>query len=134
MPVAQALQIVEDNLGKQFDHPIGLHFLAIGRAGALNHIVGHSDVGIPLHECPMCGPTLLLKKYQKVGSYVYCRNCTGEFVVENTATGLTTRATGNKGNAKDLEAEADNELIQRLVHESARAVFLALPPLAKGKN
>ena len=125
MPIDQALRIIEENLGCQFDRVIGLQFIELGRSGALQHIVGHTDIGIPLHECPMCGPTLVLRRGQKSGSHVYCRSCKGEFVVENGPAGLVTKATGNKGSAQDVEAEADSELIERLVRESARAIVFS---------
>lgn len=122
MPIQQALGIIEENLGRQFDRTIGRDFLQLGHAGMLDHIAGHTDEGIPLHECPMCGPTLVLRKNQVAGSLVYCRNCAGEFIAEHTESGLVPRATGKKGNAKNLEVEADTELIQRLIRESAKAV------------
>ena len=38
------------------------------------HPVGHSDEGIPVHECAICGPTLVLRKGQAAGEHVYCRS------------------------------------------------------------
>lgn len=64
MPVEKALAIIEENPARQFDRDFGQRFVAMGHAGQLDHIVGHSDEGIPLRECVMCGPTLVLKKGQ----------------------------------------------------------------------
>lgn len=122
MPIAKALQIIEQHLGQQFDREIGRHFITLGQSGAFAHIVGHTDDGIPLHECPMCGPTLVIRKQQKAGSHVYCPSCTAEFVTEDGANGLVTKPTGNKGNARQVAPEADIALIQALVKESAQAV------------
>jgi len=123
MPIDQALAIIEENLGRQFDQAFGERFVALGKDGALNHIVGHSDEGIPLHACMMCGPTLVLRKGQQAGDHVYCRSCTGEYVTALEAGRLVTRPTGKMGTPQDLEPEADNELIGRLVRESARALL-----------
>lgn len=123
MPIEKALAIIEENLGGQFDQTVGVRFVALGQAGALHHIVGHSDEGIPLHECMMCGPTLVLRKGQQAGDHVYCRSCTGEYVTVLEARQLVTKPTGKMGKPQDVEPEADNELISRLVHESAQALL-----------
>jgi hypothetical protein len=123
MPIENALAIIEENLGGQFDSVFGERFLALGRDGELHHIVGHSDEGIPLHECLMCGPTLVLRKGQQAGDHVYCRSCAGEYVTTLEAGKLVTNPTGRMGKPQDLEPDADNELIGRLVRESARALL-----------
>lgn len=123
MPVTQALDIIEGLLERQFDHDCGRLFLSLGRAGALDHIVSHSDEGIPLHECLMCGPTLVVRKGQADGSLVYCRCCTGEYRAEGRGAQLVLRPTGRTGSPRDLEPAADNELISRLVRESAHALL-----------
>ena len=123
MPIEQALAIITDQLGQQFDQVFGQRFVALGEQGALDHIVGHSDLGIPLRECMMCGPTLVLRKGQQAGEHVYCRSCTGEYVTAQEAGHLVTRPTGRMGSPQDLEADADIELIGRLVRESARALM-----------
>lgn len=125
MPVAKALAITEENLGRQFDHALGERFVGLGRAGRLDHIVGHSDEGIPLQECVMCGPTLVLRRGQKAGDHVYCRHCGGEYVTEDHDGALAAVATGRMGSAKDLEPEADTVLIANVVRESARALLAA---------
>ncbi|MBU1363206.1 MAG: HD-GYP domain-containing protein [Gammaproteobacteria bacterium] len=123
MSIEKALAIIAENLGGQFDRAFGERFVALGQAGALDHIVGHSDEGIPLHECMMCGPILVLRKGQQAGDHVYCRSCTGEYVTALEAGRLVTQPTGKLGKPQDVEPEADNELISRLVLESARALL-----------
>lgn len=123
MPINQALAIIEENLGGQFDRDLGERFISLGQRGALDHIVGHSDAGIPLHECMMCGPTLVVRKGQQAGEHVYCRSCTGEYLTETVDGQLITRPTGRMGSPQDVEAEADGELIARLVRESAHALL-----------
>jgi HD-GYP domain-containing protein (c-di-GMP phosphodiesterase class II) len=125
MRIDKALAIIEENLGRQFDRAFGAHFLALGRRGMLDHVVGHSDEGIPLHECVMCGPTLVLLREQRAGEHVYCRNCAGEYRTEMRAGRLATVPTGRQGSPADREAKADTELIARLVRESARALLAA---------
>ena len=123
MPIEKALAIIEDNLGRQFDREYGQRFIALGRDGQLDHIVGHSDEGIPLHECVMCGPTLVLRRDQQAGDMVYCRSCTGEYRTEQHDGTLVTEPTGRMGTPADLEPEADVALIADVVRQSARALL-----------
>lgn len=123
MPIEKALGIIEENLGRQFDLEFGRRFVALGRDGQLDHIVGHSDEGIPLHECVMCGPTLVLRREQKAGDSIYCHACTGEYAVEQREGRLVTTFTGRMATPKDLEPEADTALIAGVVRESARALL-----------
>lgn len=123
MPIVKALGIIEENFDLQFDRDFGQHFVLLGRAGQLDHIVGHSDEGIPLHECAMCGPTLVLRRDQKAGEHIYCRSCTGEYVTENQDGKLVTVMTGRKGTPKDLVPETDPVLIANMVRDSARALL-----------
>jgi HD-GYP domain-containing protein (c-di-GMP phosphodiesterase class II) len=131
MPIDKALAIIEENLGRQFDAELGALFIELGRAGALAHIVGHSDSGIPLHSCLACGPTLVLRREAEVGDHLFCRSCGGEYRLEVGADmQLHANPTGAKGTPSDLEPEADEALVGRFVRETARHLlrqFVALP-------
>lgn len=118
----QALGILDKHQGTQFDARLVETFVAMGRSGALDHVLGHSDDGIPLQSCPMCGPTLVLRKGQHAGERIYCRNCTGEFRLQQTHDGLVAMPTGAQGRPADLEPELDAELIQRTVITSVEAL------------
>jgi HD domain len=123
MPVPKALGIISEALGRQFDAPFSQHLIALGQAGELDHIVGHSDDGIPLHVCGMCGPTLVRTRATRPGHRLYCRVCSGEYLVESEGNTLVTRATGATGTPANLEPEADTALIANVVRESARALL-----------
>lgn len=120
MPVEKALSIIEENLGKQFDSALGTRFVALGRSGQLDHIVGHSDQGIPLHTCQVCGPTLVVRRGQKAGEHVYCRSCAGEYMIEGRDGKLAVVPTGRRGAPLALELEVDTQLIADMVRESAQ--------------
>jgi len=110
-----ALTIIQSGRGSQFDDPLAEHFLALGRKGALEHVMGHSDEGIPLQTCPMCGPTLAVQRGHQPGQYIYCRNCSGEFKLVPDQQGLHAEPTGGMGSPRDLEPELDVQLIERTV-------------------
>lgn len=115
MPIDQALAILRREKGVQFDEKLTDVFIALGAEGHLDHVLGHSDDGIPLQSCPMCGPTLALRRGLKAGQKIYCRNCAGEFALDTHEGGLLAKPTGRQGTMADLEPEADVDLIQRTV-------------------
>lgn len=122
MPRDKALGILKAESGTQFDARFADLFIALGDAGQLNHVMGHSDDGIPLQTCPMCGPTLVLRKDQSTGERIYCRNCSGEFELKNVNSCLIATPTGGQGQPEDLEPQADTELIQRTVYAAVQAM------------
>lgn len=115
MPKEQALTIIQDMAGTQFDTRLSKFFVSLGQTGQLDHVIGHSDDGIPLHVCPMCGPTIVVQSTTEAGEHLYCRNCTGEFVVESTNHHLSATPTGRQGTAAQLEPPLDRALISSIV-------------------
>ncbi len=116
MPEQKALSILKAEAGHQFDTDLVDAFLLLGQHGKLSPIMEHSDDGIPLRSCPMCGPTLAIRREQKAGEQIYCGNCSGEFELTlDDESRLQATPTGKTGNAKDLEPEADTALIARTV-------------------
>ncbi|MFZ3081571.1 HD-GYP domain-containing protein [Rhodoferax ferrireducens] len=118
----KALGILNAGKGTQFDARFADIFVAMGQAGKLDPVMGHSDDGIPLQSCPMCGPTLVLRKGQHAGEKIYCRNCTGEFELKELDHCLVATPTGHQGRPADLEPDVDFELIQRTVIASVEAM------------
>lgn len=127
MSRGQALAIIQSQSGSQFDAALGRHFIELGRRGLLDHVMGHSDDGIPLQECPMCGPTLVIRRGQQPGQHIYCRNCGGEFALEpaDSEAGLVARPTGGVGSPQDLQPDADHQLIRKVVAEAVGSMPLA---------
>lgn len=119
MPVEKALDIIRDNLGTQFDAQWGKLFLGLGRLGKLDHIVGHSEPGIPLHDCPMCSASIVVHRHQHAGDHTYCRACGAETRIREVDGQTVIEATGQRGTPAQLEPEADTDLIRELVMESA---------------
>lgn len=126
MPIAKALAVIESQLGRQFDDALGRQFLALGRQGLFDHIAGHSDDGIPLQNCMVCGPTLVVRREQRIGDTLFCRSCGGGYALQETPQGGPPRAvaTGRRGTATDLEPTADTALIERFVRDAARGALV----------
>jgi hypothetical protein len=94
----------------------------MGRQAKFDHIVAHSDEGI-LARMPVRPGNRTEEKHQH-GDKVYCPSCTGEYTLVSQGSSLSIAPTGAKGSPKQLEPEADTELIGKLVRDSARALLV----------
>ena len=121
METGKALAILEAGAGTQFDAGLAKVFVALGRAGELDHALGHADEGIPMRACPMCGPILALTARARAGDCLVCRNCTAEFELVAEQGSLQPKPTGRQGTARQLEPAADEDLIARIVAETLAA-------------
>ncbi|WP_051710322.1 HD-GYP domain-containing protein [Andreprevotia chitinilytica] len=112
MPIARALEIIRDNLGRQFDAEIADRFIRMGQAGVLDHIVGHSEPGIPLQSCPMCGPIIAVPKKTRTGDLTACPACRNELRAIGGDGDWRFVPTGRRAPAQPLVI--DHELIEGL--------------------
>lgn len=122
MPTAKALDIIESELGQQFDRSLGTTFVRMGRAGAFDAIVGHSDDGIPLQHCPACGPTLVRTRSARAGGHLGCPACAARFSWTEGDQGLWAEPTGERAAADELEPGLDRAQIEALVLDWAQAI------------
>ncbi|MEQ6289865.1 HD-GYP domain-containing protein [Vogesella sp. GCM10023246] len=128
MPAARALQIIEDHLDSQFDRQVGRALLALGAAGRLEHIIGHSEAGIPMQHCLQCGPTIALQRHSGDGVTVYCPACASGYRVTRQPHHITLTPTGSSDPVAARQPVPDAELINELV----AAVYHALPAPRRG--
>lgn len=124
MPLDKTLTIIQENMGSQFHADWSARLIQLGKSGKLNSIIGHSELGIPLQECPMCGPTIVISRDHHDGDHVYCRSCGAEAVVCRKEQDIAIKPTGRKGSKKDLEPAIDNSLLNELVLESSKHLIL----------
>lgn len=122
MPVAKALSIIEERGDQQFDRELGSRFVELGRAGKLDAVAGFSEPGIPVQECPLCGPTIVVRRRNQTGDRVYCRHCGNEAKVEWEGDRVHVCPTGRIGTVEDLEPDVDIDLIGALTRETARYI------------
>ena len=127
MAVDAAIEQISQHLDTQFDQTFGLNFIALAKSGELDGIIGHSEAGIPMHNCPMCGPVVVVHKYQKAGDAIFCRVCGNGFSLQKQHGEFTLKPTGKLGTAHDLQANIDHDLLGRLLEE-------ALPYLSVDSN
>jgi hypothetical protein len=117
MPIEKALNILEENAGTQFDAGLVRHMCALGQAGDLAHIVGHTADGIPAVVCPHCGPVIAIPCDTQDGDIVYCRACQGELQLHRVGDTFEAEMMGMTDDPSKLEpvpneAGIDNLLAQ----------------------
>lgn len=122
MPLEKALGLISAEAGNQFDSRFAKTLIELGHEKELDHVMGHSDEGIPLQNCPNCGPTLALTTRSRAGQNLYCRNCAGQFELVPRDGGIFAKPTGRMGRAADLEPELDLDLVERTVKEAVAAL------------
>ncbi len=125
MAIAKALEIVGENLGRQFDTDIGNEFIALGQSGALDHIAGHSDAGVPVQECQVCGPIIVVQRHHKTGDEVFCGHCTMGYSVQRDGLNLSLTPLSKSGSAAQLAPEVDLDLVAELVGSHAPLIAKA---------
>ncbi len=123
MQPEEALMIIHKGLGTQFDNELGTLFISLGQQENLNTIVRHSEPNIPMQECPICGPTIVVTRSHQDGDKVYCRVCGGEAEVHRHRHQLSIKSTMRQGSAAELEAVIDTPLIHDLVSDNITSIY-----------
>lgn len=117
MPIDRALFILGEEREKQFDAELVQAFLAVSKSDALKHIVLHSDEGVSLVHCSMCGPIVHISRKARDGDIVYCHSCRGGLRLHREGQGFTSELTGSKGSASSVKPQADMDVVNTLVSQ-----------------
>jgi HD-GYP domain-containing protein (c-di-GMP phosphodiesterase class II) len=125
MNLEKALTIIEENAGSQFDAGLSSAFVALGRSGELDHVLGHSQENTKLASCPRCGPIIAVQPGAKEGVHVYCRSCTGQLVVHRHGGGFELAASGVMGKPADLAPQIDTVTVEDLTKMAPRELSFA---------
>jgi response regulator RpfG family c-di-GMP phosphodiesterase len=114
LPTGQALATLAEGRGRQFDPALADSFLALARAGRLDHIIGHSHHGHRLAECPRCGPVVATHGKED-GALHVCRSCGDEYRLHRRGESYELEATGRQGSAHQLQPLPDMAPIHELL-------------------
>jgi putative nucleotidyltransferase with HDIG domain len=117
MSTREALDRLHGGRGSQFDAAWVDRFLELP-AGVIDAIRGHSSDGIPLHDCPACGLTVVQQSDDAEGDTAICPSCASEFAfVAAGPEGLLARPTGRRAAPGEPRDVVDAPLIRRMVRD-----------------
>lgn len=119
MPLAKAFAILEDGSGTHFDPNLLGHLQQLGEEGDLSHIIGHSASGIPMLECPSCGPVIAVPRTARTGDNVFCRACGGKFILHQLNDTFEPEMVGKAVSQLELQAASNTAAIDDLMKDFA---------------
>lgn len=118
MPKEKALTILQENSAKQFDSKWVDVMFKLDEQGLLDLILMHSDDGIPLHECPSCGPVVTQPSDANVSDVIACPLCNAQMQLVKTDKGWDAQPTGQYVSAADNQPKEDTALIKRFIEQT----------------
>lgn len=127
MEKSRALDIITDAAGTQFDPLLVELLVSLDRDGKLDSIISHSFDGLPVHQCPSCGPLVTTLCDAQPGDHTYCPNCGQEFAVHGTVAAQTIVMTGQVGSAAQRCSTVDHQLITLAVRDVVEPLVLFSP-------
>jgi len=123
MSVTHAMEHIRMNAGTQFDHDLAHTFSRQIEPNALLHVMGHTDSDSTLHNCPDCGPTIIIPANSRDNDLLYCRNCGIEARLHWKGNEPDLQFTGNFGNALAMTYHPEVDVFETLIHEVGPALF-----------
>ena len=100
--IADAFSILMKESGSQFNPELLAALNSLSLEADLAHIVGHSDEGLPVMDCPACGAVLTLTRQTVDGDIAYCRTCTGKHILHKKMDVFEAEFTGTTGTPLEL--------------------------------
>lgn len=122
MKIDDAINLLTKDSGSHFDPSLISALQALSHSPELAHIVGHSDEGIPLINCPACGSIFSISRETGDGDSVYCRVCTGKHIMHRSGNTFTPEFTGTTGTPQDLQPKPDLNVITDFVLKIPKAL------------
>jgi HD-GYP domain-containing protein (c-di-GMP phosphodiesterase class II) len=109
--IEDAISILMKDSGSHFDPKLLAALQALSRGPGLVHIVGHSDEGIPLIDCPACGAIFAISRRVRDGDVAFCRTCTGKMVMHKKGDRFEPEFSGTTGAPRELQPEPNMDVI-----------------------
>jgi HD-GYP domain-containing protein (c-di-GMP phosphodiesterase class II) len=108
--------------GTQFDAPLLDTFIQMIQLESLREIVGHSELGLPMVECPNCGPVITVSRDTGDGDIGFCRVCGSKHRLHRDGDTFSVEPTGEMGTADELKPQPETSSIEAFVSQAPRSV------------
>lgn len=113
--IEDAVSILMKDSGSHFDPSLLAALEAFSLTPELIHIVGHSDEGVPIIDCPACGAIFSISRRTKDGDVAFCRTCTGKHTMHKKVDTFVAEFSGVTGTPADLQPKPDLDVITDFV-------------------
>ena len=120
MSIDIVLTKMRQERGQQFDGALLDYFIELGQSGEVKHIVGHSDVGTAMVNCPKCGPVITVARNSRDGDVAYCKPCRAEFRLHRHDDSFVAELKSHTVNVDQLKPEADIGPIDDIVKQAPK--------------
>jgi HD domain len=110
--------------GTQLDATLVDAFVALGRVGGLDHILGHAGEGRLMLSCTECGPIVAPPPGVRDGDTIVCPSCLGELTLHAAADSFELEWRGSRAAA--YRPRADMAAVDEVLRDAPPAVDL--PP------
>ncbi len=115
--IEDAISILMKDSGSHFAPNLLAALQALSLTPELIHIVGHSEEGIPIIDCPACGAIFSISRRTRNGDIAFCRTCTGKHVMHQNADLFEAEFTGTTGTPNDLQPKPNMDVITDFIKQ-----------------
>ena len=122
--IEDAISILMKDSGSHFSPSLLAALQALSLTAELIHIVGHSEEGIPIIDCPACGAIFSISRRTRNGDIAFCRTCTGKHVMHQTADFFEAEFTNTTGTPDDLQPKPNMDVITDFIKQVPNTISI----------
>jgi hypothetical protein len=86
--------------------------------------MGYSEPGVPMVNCPNCGPVITVSDETIDGDSAFCRVCGTRHLLHRKGDTFEVEPTAGRGSAEQLKPRPEMSALEMLVAEAPRSVKL----------
>jgi HD-GYP domain-containing protein (c-di-GMP phosphodiesterase class II) len=120
--VLPAVDALKAEHGTQFDARLLGIFVQKAQLERIQKIVGTSERGVAMVECPTCGPVITISPDAKDGDTGYCRVCGAKHRLHRDGDSFVVEPTGLRGSAENLKPRPETNSIEAFISRAPRWV------------
>lgn len=110
-----AVETLKAEQGTQFDAQLLDTFIQMVRLDSIRDIVGHSEQGVAMVECPSCGPVITVTRLDKDGDIGFCRVCGAKHRLHRKGDTFEVEPSGEMGTAEELKPHPEIHSIETFI-------------------
>ncbi len=123
-PSSAAAEELVSLQGRQFDAAFLAAFIRMVQEDTVREILGHSDEGVFMVNCPNCGPVITISPEAGDGDTGYCRVCGARHRLHRKGDTFEVEPVGDKGTADQLRPRPESGAIERFVGRAPEWITL----------